>query len=49
MMLVNSSLVRAQNGDNQGNEYESKIQLGFAIAPVPPVPLNLVGKDRALD
>src|SRR5215475_8490465 len=45
MMSVNSSLVRAQNGDNQGNEDESKIQLGLAIAPVP---LNLFGKDRAL-
>jgi mono/diheme cytochrome c family protein len=44
MMSVNSSLVRAQNGDNQGNE-SVKIQLGFAIAPVP---LNLVGKDPAL-
>jgi hypothetical protein len=43
MMLVNSSLVRAQNGDTQGTE--SKIRLGFAIAPVP---LNLIGKDRAL-
>jgi mono/diheme cytochrome c family protein len=44
MMSVNSSLVRAQNADNQGNE-SVKIQLGFAIAPVP---LNLVGKDPAL-
>jgi hypothetical protein len=41
MMSVNSSLVRAQD---RGNEYV-KIQLGFAIAPVP---LNLVGKDPAL-
>jgi hypothetical protein len=45
MMLINSSLVRAQNSDSQGNEDESKIQQGFAIAPVP---LNLVGKNRAL-
>src|SRR5215510_5374121 len=46
MMLVSSSPVRAQNDNNQGDEDESKkIQQGFAIAPVP---LNLVGKDRAL-
>jgi hypothetical protein len=43
-MLVDSSLVRAQSGGNQGNDYV-KIQQGFAIAPVP---LNLVGKDPAL-
>jgi hypothetical protein len=43
MISVNSSLVRAQDA-NQGNEYV-KIQLGFAIAPVP---LNLVGKAPAL-
>jgi hypothetical protein len=41
MMSVNSSLVHAQDGNNQGND-SVKIQLGFAIAPVP---LNLVGKD----
>jgi hypothetical protein len=34
VILVNSSLVGAQNGDNQENEYESKIQRGFSIAPV---------------
>src|SRR6516165_10752346 len=45
MMLVSSSQVRAQNNNNQGNDDESKIQQGFASAPVP---LNLVGKDRAL-
>ena len=45
MMLVGSPQVRAQNDNNQGNEDESKIQQGFAIAPVP---LNLAGKDHAL-
>ena len=44
-MLVRSPQVGAQNDNNQGNEDESKIQQGFAIAPVP---LNLVGKNRAL-
>jgi hypothetical protein len=41
-MLINSSPGRAQDG---GNSNESKIQQGFAIAPVP---LNLTGKNRAL-
>jgi len=40
-MLTGSRLVRADDGDSE----ESKIQHGFAIAPVP---LNLAGKDRAL-
>jgi hypothetical protein len=40
-MLVRSPQVRAQND----NDDESKIQQGFAIAPVP---LNLAGKNRAL-
>src|SRR6478672_2910046 len=47
-MLVRSPQVRAQNDDNQGkqgNDDESKIKQGFAIAPVP---LNLDGKNRAL-
>jgi hypothetical protein len=44
MMLVRSPRVRAQDSGSQGDD-ESKIQQGFAIAPVP---LNLVGKDRAL-
>ena len=34
-----------QASENEGNDDESKIQQGFAIAPVP---LNLAGKDRAL-
>jgi hypothetical protein len=41
MGLTGSLGVRADDGDNE----ESKIQQGFAIAPVP---LNLAGKDRAL-
>jgi hypothetical protein len=41
MMLVRSPRVQADEGNND----ESKIQQGFAIAPVP---LNLAGKDRAL-
>ena len=41
-LFTHSPAVRAQ-GD--GNDDESKIQKGFAIAPVP---LNLTGKDRAL-
>jgi hypothetical protein len=47
-MLVRSPQVRAQNDDNQGNQDnddESKIQQGFAIAPVK---LSLEGKNRAL-
>jgi hypothetical protein len=36
---------RGQAFDNEGNDNESKIQKGFAIAPVP---LNLAGKNRAL-
>ena len=47
-MLVRSPQVRAQNDNNQGNQGnddESKIKQGFAIAPVP---LNLEGKNRAL-
>src|SRR3974390_1787715 len=39
--LTGSRGVRADDGDNE----ESKIQQGFAIAPVP---LNLAGKNRAL-
>jgi hypothetical protein len=45
IMLVGSPQVRAQNDANQGNADESKIQQGFAIAPVP---LNLAGKNPAL-
>ena len=41
MGLAGSRAVRADDGDNE----ESKIQQGFAIAPVP---LNLAGKNRAL-
>jgi hypothetical protein len=47
-MLVRSPQVRAQNDNNQGNQGnddESKIKQGFAIAPVK---LNLEGKNRAL-
>ena len=40
-MLIRSPRVHADEGNNE----DSKIQLGFAIAPVP---LNLKGKDRAL-
>jgi hypothetical protein len=44
-MLVRSPQVRAQNDNDQGNDDQSKIQQGFAIAPVP---LNLTGKNPAL-
>lgn len=44
MMLIRSPRVQADNGDFPDSE-ESKIQQGFAIAPVP---LNLTGKNRAL-
>jgi hypothetical protein len=40
-VLIRSKPVRADDGDSE----ESKIQQGFAIAPVP---LNLTGKNRAL-
>jgi hypothetical protein len=42
-MLVSSPQMRADN--NQGNDDESRIQQGFAIAPVP---LNLAGKNHDL-
>jgi hypothetical protein len=42
-MLI--SLRRGQASDNEGNDDESRIQQGLAIAPVK---LNLDGKDRAL-
>ena len=42
LMLTNSPKGKAQGG---GDDSESKIQRGFAIAPVP---LNLVGKNRSL-
>jgi hypothetical protein len=42
-MLISSPPMRADN--NQSNDDESRIQQGFAIAPVP---LNLAGKNRAL-
>ena len=32
-MLVRSPQVRAQNDNDQGNDDQSKIQQGFAIAP----------------
>jgi hypothetical protein len=41
-MMISSPRGQAQNG---GSDEESKIQQGFAIAPVP---LNLAGKNRAL-
>src|SRR5690348_18274396 len=41
LMLIKSPTVRADEGNND----ESKVQQGFAVAPVP---LNLQGKDRAL-
>jgi hypothetical protein len=42
-MMIGASRGQAQNDD--GNDEESKIQQGFAIAPVP---LNLAGKNHAL-
>ena len=42
-LLISSRSGRAFQ--NEGNDDESRIQQGFAIAPVP---LNLTGKDRAL-
>ncbi len=45
-MVISSPRGRAQNGgDDFQNDDESKIQQGFAIAPVH---LNLAGKNRAL-
>src|ERR1041385_4557373 len=46
-VLIQSSKLQAQGQGNQGqgNDDESKIQQGFAIAPVE---LNVTGKDRAL-
>jgi hypothetical protein len=45
-MLVSSPRVQAQrNNDDDNDSTESKIQIGFQIAPVP---LNLAGKDRDL-
>src|ERR1700758_4663322 len=41
IMLVRSPHVRADEGNNEN----SKIQIGFDIAPLP---LNLTGKDHAL-
>jgi len=41
-MLVKSPSVHAQN---DGDDQDSRIEQGFAIAPVP---LNLEGKNRAL-
>ena len=43
-MLIRAPQVLAHDSDDHGNK-ESKIQQGFAIAPVP---LNLNGKDREL-
>jgi hypothetical protein len=43
-LSIQSPRVKADEGNN-GNNDDSKIQIGFAIAPVP---LNLAGKDRAL-
>jgi hypothetical protein len=45
-MLMNSPGVQARNdGGNDGDDHESRIQRGLDIAPVP---LNLAGKNRAL-
>src|SRR5207302_11399437 len=45
-MFVNSTRVRAQHNDDDDNDStESKIRIGFQIAPVQ---LNLAGKDRDL-
>jgi hypothetical protein len=41
-MLINSPRLKA---DDDGNSEESKVKIGFAIAPVP---LNLKGKNREL-
>lgn len=43
-MLIRAPHALADDGNNADNE-ESKVQLGFAVAPVP---LNLNGKNRAL-
>jgi hypothetical protein len=44
MLLIQSPHARAEKADN-GNDDQSKIQQGFAIAPVP---LNFAGKNHAL-
>ncbi|HXJ42888.1 MAG TPA: hypothetical protein VNH18_26640 [Bryobacteraceae bacterium] len=43
--LLNSGRVQADNDKSNGDSEESKIQQGFAIAPVK---LNLTGKNRAM-
>jgi len=46
LALAGTMLIRAPHARaDEGNNEESEIQQGFAIAPVP---LNLAGKDRAL-
>jgi hypothetical protein len=48
VVILSGTLISSRPGqasDNAGNDDESEIQQGFVIAPVP---LNLVGKDRAL-
>src|SRR5712692_5841260 len=48
VVVLGGLLIGSRSGNafqNQGNDEESKIQQGFAIAPVP---LNLAGKNRAL-
>lgn len=43
-MCVHSPHVQAQN-DRRGHDHDSRVEIGFEIAPVP---LNLEGKNRAL-
>lgn len=45
-VLVNAPSGEAQDWNNHGwNDHESRVRIGFSIAPVP---LNLKGKDREL-
>jgi hypothetical protein len=45
LVLVSTSFLRVQADDNERERQESKVQIGFAIAPVP---LNVTGKNREL-
>lgn len=45
LVLISASFLRVQADDDERERLESKIQIGFAIAPVP---LNLKGKNREL-
>lgn len=47
LMLTNSPLGKANDGgDDREDDKDSRVQIGFAIAP--PAHLNLAGKDRSL-